>query len=53
MEVGGDVIGEGEGCVFHGVVVDEVVQVGAVVFGVCVEGFYGVGIDANDGSIGE
>ena len=53
MEVGGDVIGEGEGCVFHGVVVEEIVEVGAVVFGVGVEGFDGVGVDTDDGSIGE
>ena len=53
VEVGGDVVGEGEGCVFHGVVVEEVVQLGAVVFGVGVEGFYGMGVDTDGGGIGE
>ena len=53
VEVGGDIVGEGEVGVFEGVVVEEVVQLGAVVFVVGVLGFDGVGVDGDGGSIGE
>ncbi len=53
MEVGGDIAGEGEVGVFEGVVVEEVVQLGAVVFVVGVLGFVGVGVDGDCGGIGE
>ena len=39
--------------VFEGVVVEEVVQLGAVVFVMGVLGFDGVGVDGDGGSIGE
>ena len=53
LEVGGDVVGKGEVGVFEGVVVEEVVRLGAGVFVVGVLGFDGVGVDGDCGGIGE
>lgn len=53
MEVGWDLAGEGEVGVFQGVVVEEVVQLGAVVFVVGVLGFDGMGVNGDGGGIGE
>ena len=53
LEVGWDLDGEGEVGVFEGVVVEEVVQFGTVVFVVGVLGFNGVGVDGDCDGIGE
>lgn len=53
LEVLGCVAGEGEVGVFEGVVVEEVVQLGAVVFVVGVLCFDGVGVNGDGGGIGE
>ena len=53
MEVGWDLDGEGEVGVIQGVVVEEVVRLGAGVFVVGVLGFDGVGVDGDGGGIGE
>ena len=53
FEVCLDIAGDGEVGVFERVVIEEVVQLGAVVFVVGVLGFNGVGIDGDGGSIGE
>ena len=48
-----DIAGEGEVGVFERVVIEEVVQLGAVVFVVGVLGFDGMGVDGDGGGIGE
>lgn len=53
LEVCLDIAGEGEVGVFEGVVVEEVVQLGSVVFVVGVLGFDGVGVNGDGGGIGE
>lgn len=53
LEVLGCVAGEGKAGIFEGSVADQPVRFGAVVHIVGEFGFYGVGVDRDEGGIGE
>lgn len=47
-----DIAGEDEGCIFHRMVIDQVIQFGPVIFGLCVERFDRMGVNTDCGGIG-
>ena len=52
IEEGLDIVGEYEGCIFHRMVIDQIIEFRSVMFGVCVERFDRMGVNTDYGGIG-